>query len=92
LVRFNLSCTVQALPWIVQQMSPPTLGLLDDCLELEAFAQEIKRHPRTVKRWMHAPNGLPFTRPGKTPIIHVPTAWMLGRMRRPNQRKRRGAA
>ena len=70
-------------------MSSPTADLLDDCLEIEAFAQTIKRHPRTVIRWMREPDGLPYTRLGKTPIIHVPTAreWLLGRMRRPNQRK-----
>jgi hypothetical protein len=75
-------------------MSSLIPGLLDDCLELEAFAREVKRHPRTVKRWMRGPDGLPYTWLGKTTIVHVPTAreWLLGRMRRPNPRKRRGAA
>jgi hypothetical protein len=71
----------------------PTTGLLDDCLELEEFARrEVKRHPRTVKRWTRGPDGLPYTSLGKTIIIHIPTAreWMLGRMRRPNQRRTRG--
>jgi hypothetical protein len=71
-------------------MSPPTTGLLDDCLGVEAFARKIKRHHRTVLRWMREPDGLPYTRLGKTPIIHVPTAreWLLGRMRTPNPRRR----
>jgi hypothetical protein len=72
-------------------MSSTSTGLLDDCLELEAFAREIERHPRTVKRWMREPDGLPYTTLGKTPLIHIPTArqWLLGRMRRPNQRRPR---
>jgi len=75
-------------------MSSPSTRLLDDCLELEAFAREIERHPRTVKRWTREPDGLPYTTLGKTPYIHVPTAreWLLGRMRRPNQRRARKAA
>lgn len=73
-------------------MSPtlPTTRLLDDWLELEAFARdEVKRHPRTVKRWTKSPDGLPYAMLGKTPIIHIPTAreWLLGRMRQPNPRK-----
>ena len=75
-------------------MSSPTTELLDDCLEIEAFAHTIKRHPRTVIRWMREPDGLPYTRLGKTPLIHVPTAreWLLSRMRHPNQRRSRRAA
>jgi hypothetical protein len=64
--------------------------LLDGWLELDDFARdEVKRHPRTVKRWTKKPNGLPFAYLGKTPIIHVPTArqWLLARLRRPNQRR-----
>jgi hypothetical protein len=72
-------------------MSSPTPELLDDCLEVEAFAHKIKRHHRTVLRWMREPDGLPYTRLGKTPIIHIPTAreWLLARMRRPNPRRLR---
>jgi hypothetical protein len=57
-----------------------TPGLLDD---------EVKRHPKTVKRWTQQPDGLPFAYLGKTPIIHVPTArdWLLGKLRRPNPRR-----
>ena len=70
-------------------MPSSTTELLDDCLEIDAFAQTVKRHPRTVIRWMREPDGLPYTRLGKTPIIHIPTAraWLLGRMRQPNARK-----
>jgi hypothetical protein len=72
-------------------MSPAKeAGLLDECLEVEAFADSIKRHPRTVLRWMRKPDGLPYATLGKTPIIHIPTAreWLLGRMRRPNPRRK----
>jgi hypothetical protein len=64
--------------------------LLDDWLELEVFARdEVGRHPRTVKRWTQAPDGLPFAMLGRTQIIHIPTAreWLFGRMRQPNPRK-----
>ena len=70
-----------------------TPRLLDGWLELETFARdEVKRHPRTVKRWTGEPEGLPYAMLGKTVMIHVPTArdWLFARMRRPN--KRRAAA
>jgi hypothetical protein len=67
-----------------------TPHLLDGWLELDDFARdEVKKHPRTVKRWTKKPDGLPFAYLGKTVIIHLPTArsWLFGRMRRPNQRR-----
>jgi hypothetical protein len=62
--------------------------VLDDFLELEPFAEEVGRNPRTVRRWINQPDGLPFTRLGNRLLIHVPSAraWLLGRMRRPNPR------
>ena len=74
---------------------PPAARLLDDWLELEDFArEEVKRHPRTVRRWTKSPDGLPYAMLGKTPLIHVPTAreWLLGRLHRPNQRQLRKRA
>jgi hypothetical protein len=58
------------------------LNILEDLLELEPFAAEVKRHPRTVRRWIDQPNGLPFTRLGKRILIHVPTArdWIMNQM------------
>jgi hypothetical protein len=67
--------------------------LMEDFLDLDPFAAEVKRHPRTVRRWLDQPNGLPYTRIGNRILIHVPTAreWIFGRMR--NQKKRaRGRA
>ena len=73
-------------------MSAPEL--LDGFVDLEPFAAEVKRHPRTVRRWMNQPDGLPFVRIGNRVMVHIPTArsWLLGRMRHPNQRRGRGGA
>jgi hypothetical protein len=62
--------------------------VLDDFMDLPTFSAEVKKHPRTVRRWMNEPNGLPYTWLGNQLFIHVPTAreWMLSRMRRPNPR------
>ena len=51
-------------------MSPK---ILDDFLDLAAFAAEVNKHPRTVRRWMNAPNGLPHTSLGNQLFVHVPT-------------------
>lgn len=73
--------------------SPATTApkLLDDWLELGAFARDIGRHPATVKRWTREPDGLPYAKLGNKAVIHVPSAreWLMGRMRRPNPRRRR---
>jgi hypothetical protein len=63
--------------------------LLDDFADLEPFAAEVNRDPRTVRRWMNEPDGLPITRIGNRILIHIPTArqWMLERMHRPSPRR-----
>jgi hypothetical protein len=70
-----------------------TESFFQDCLPHTEFARKVvRRHPRTVVRWMSEPDGLPYTQLGKDKIIHIPSAraWLLGRMRRPNSdRKRR---
>ena len=67
-------------------MSSNIENLLSDYADLEPFAAQLNRHPRTVRRWMQAPDGLPFVRVGNRILIHLPTAseWILSRMRRPN--------
>ena len=67
-------------------MSAP---FLEDFQTLDAFADEIGRHPKTPLRWSQQPNGLPLTWLGKTPMVHIPTArqWLLNRMKRPNPRR-----
>jgi len=70
-------------------MSGP--ALLDDFKELELFAeQDVKRHARSVRRWIDMPDGLPYTRLGNRIMIHVPTAraWLLGRVSQRKPRRR----
>jgi len=69
--------------------------LLEDFLDLEPFAAEVKRDPRTIRRWLDEPDGLPYTRIGNRILIHVPTArdWLMSRMnnvarKQPRVRKR----
>jgi hypothetical protein len=59
---------------------------LADYQEVEVFAEELGRHPRTIKRWMDEPDGLPSVKVGNLTLIHIPTArqWLLSRMRHPN--------
>ena len=66
-------------------------NLLNDFLDLDPFAVEVGRDPRTVRRWMNEPDGLPFTRIGNRILVHVPTAreWIFGRMRHPAPRRKR---
>jgi hypothetical protein len=63
--------------------------ILEDFLELVPFAQAIKKHPRTVRRWCEK-EGLPFTTNGKAIMIHVPTyrGWLMDRMTNKNSAKR----
>jgi hypothetical protein len=70
-------------------MSNTTTPLLEGYLDLEEFAKEVGRDPRTARRWTKEPDGLPFTRIGNRILIHVPTArdWIFGRMRKPNARR-----
>jgi len=57
-------------------------NVLEDLLEIEPFAAEVKRNPRTVRRWIDQPNGLPYTKLGNRILIHLPTArdWIMSRM------------
>ena len=68
-------------------------NLLQDFLDLDPFAKEIDRHPRTVRRWLDKPDGLPYTRIGNRILIHVPTArdWLFSRMRGARARRREKA-
>lgn len=68
-------------------MSEPN-KILADFLELDEFGTEVHRDPRTVRRWMNEPDGLPYTRIGNKILIHIPTArqWLMSRMRHPNPR------
>jgi len=65
--------------------------VLDDYLDLGPFAAEVNRNPRTIRRWLHQPDGLPYSRIGNRILIHVPTAreWIFNNMRRPHRRARK---
>jgi hypothetical protein len=65
-------------------------NLLQDFVDLNPFAEQVDRDPRTVRRWMDQPNGLPFARIGNRLLIHMPTAreWLLNRVRQRNPRRR----
>ncbi len=39
-------------------------NFLDDFVDLEPFAADAGRNPRTVRRWLNQPDGLPYTRMG----------------------------
>jgi hypothetical protein len=56
--------------------------IFEDFLDLDAFATDVKRHPRTVRRWIDKPGGLPYSKVGNRILVHVPTAreWLLGQM------------
>ncbi len=64
-------------------------NFLDDFVDLEPFAADAGRNPRTVRRWLNHPDGLPYTRMGNRILIHVPTAreWLMKRMKRHNPRR-----
>jgi hypothetical protein len=63
--------------------------LLRDFVALEDLATQVKRHPRTVRRWTEEVNGLPYTWLGNQIYFHIPTAtqWLVDRQRRPNPSK-----
>ena len=66
-------------------------SFLDDYLDLEPFAAEVNRHPRTVRLWLNKPDGLPYARIGNRILIHIPTAreWLFARMH--HRTRRHGA-
>ena len=70
------------------------INILEDYLDLVPFAAQVDRDPRTVRRWMTEPDGLPYSRIGNRILVHLPTAraWIFGRMHKPNARRSSKAA
>jgi hypothetical protein len=68
--------------------------VLEDFLDLDPFAAQVGRHPRTVRRWLDKRGGLPYTKIGNRILIHVPTAreWMFSRMQNQKKRERKRSA
>jgi len=65
--------------------------LLDENFTFEQLGKKIHRHPRTILRWSNEPDGLPFTKLGKTRLTTPEwfNAWLASRMRQPNPDRRR---
>jgi hypothetical protein len=65
--------------------------VLADYLDLGPFAAEVSRSPRTIRRWLDQPDGLPYSRIGNRILIHVPSArqWIFDRMRHSRRRTRK---
>ena len=64
-------------------------NFLADYLDLDPFAEKVDRDPRTVRRWLNQPDGLPYTRIGNRILIHIPSAreWLFSRMRHRTRRQ-----
>jgi len=62
--------------------------VLDGYLDVEPFAKQVDRHPRSVVRWMDQPDGLPFVKLGNRRLIHIETAkqWIFERLRKQSRR------
>ena len=72
-------------------MSQQLLG--DDWVVLDDFAAQVKRHPRTVRRWMAEADGFPFSVMGNITAISIPLAknWLLKRSQQKNPRRKPAA-
>ena len=65
---------------------------LQGYVDLQQFAAEVDRSPRTVRLWMDSPrDALPYVQLGSRRLVHVETArkWLLSRLRQPNPNRRR---
>lgn len=71
-------------------------GLLDDYMTEAELAADVKKHPRTVKRWRDLRVGPPYSMMGESPIYHIPTArqWIAagGTAAASNNKRRRRRA
>ena len=67
-------------------MSTNTDSLLDGYYDLEPFAQQVRRHPRTVRRWMNQAVKL-----GNRILIRRESAesWIRAQERKPNPRRQK---
>ncbi|KPM13724.1 helix-turn-helix domain-containing protein [Citromicrobium bathyomarinum] len=69
------------------------MALLDEYLNREQLAHELKVNPRTVMRWQNLPNGLPFVELGGRILYRRASVmeWIASKERFPNQRRRAAA-
>jgi hypothetical protein len=68
--------------------------VLEGYCSVAQIADDFKRKPRTILRWMDEADGLPYVKVGRERLVHVATAkqWIFDRMRRPNPTRRRAAS
>jgi hypothetical protein len=64
-------------------------NILDDFVTEADFARDNNIHPRTVNRYRHLPDGLPYVEFGGKIMISVSGAreWLERRIHRPNPRR-----
>ncbi|MEL7719028.1 helix-turn-helix domain-containing protein [Citromicrobium bathyomarinum] len=69
------------------------MALLDEYLNREQLAHELKVNPRTVMRWQNLPDGLPFVELGGRILYRRSSVmeWIASKERFPNQRRRAAA-
>jgi hypothetical protein len=63
--------------------------------ETEAqHAERFEVDPRTIRRWRNQPNGLPFTKAGRTVLCHVDWTieWLRSNREQRNPAPKRGRA
>jgi hypothetical protein len=70
------------------------VDVLDDFADLKAFARQVGRCERTVRRWCAERGGLPHTRMGNRILIPIPLArdWLLKGMKNDPARSRKAGA
>lgn len=66
------------------------MALLDDYLNRDQLAHELKVNPRTVMRWQNLPDGLPYLELGGRILYRRQSVmdWIASKERRPNARRR----
>jgi hypothetical protein len=69
------------------QMS--SAALLDGYVDEPEASRQLKKHPRTLKRYRDQPNGLPHVKIGNRVLYRVEAVrgWLLARERRPNPQR-----
>jgi hypothetical protein len=71
-------------------MRKPKTDVLDGFCDLEPFAENVNRHPRSVYRWLKQPNGLPYVKLGSRILIPVAAArgWIDSQIHQSNPRRK----
>jgi helix-turn-helix protein len=64
-------------------------SLLDGYVDEPEASRQLKKHPRTLKRYRDQADGLPHVKVGNRILYRVEAVrgWLLARERRPNPRK-----